>query len=235
MMLEITIVYKHEHIAPLRNNNKSETDFDQSQEIQRFGCYSSDTPGFAPHHGDPARRWAQHKATLLFPASRQPQGLQTLQLASSDWPWAHWHHFRWISDRTHSQKVWESSVFGKICRLPCSFRRHKSLHSLLTSWLLEREASLACSTPRTTVNNFFFHLIKQKLPAALLFLKLIKAFLIHKLRSLRTQLLFSSNSDSDISLGHHIIRVSSGTVLTSNEEDIVKGIRAKRHQERYFD
>lgn len=55
MMLEITIVYKHEPIAPLRNN-KSETDFDQSQEIQRFGCYSSDTPGFAPHHGDPARR-----------------------------------------------------------------------------------------------------------------------------------------------------------------------------------
>lgn len=82
----------------------------------------------------------------------------------------------------------------------------------------------------------FFHLIKQKLPVASLFLhKLIKAFLIHKLRNSRTQLLLSSISDSDISLGPHIIRVSSGTILTSNEKDIVKGVRSKLHHNRYFD
>lgn len=82
----------------------------------------------------------------------------------------------------------------------------------------------------------FFHLIKQKLPVASLFLlKLIKAFLIRKLRNSRTQLLLSSISDSNISLGPHVIRVSSGTILTSNEKDIYKGIRSKHRHDRYFD
>lgn len=82
MMLEITIVYKHEPIAPLRNNNKSETDFDQSQEIQRFGCYSSDTPGFAPHHGDPA---LMHQTAGRTPAD----GHSTRPRCSSQPPGSH--------------------------------------------------------------------------------------------------------------------------------------------------
>lgn len=136
---------------------------------------------------------------------------------------------------TRAIKFGRVSVSGKPWQLTHSSRPHQS-RPLLLRWLLELDVSPPRGTSRTTLTGFFPHLIKQKLPVASLFLlKLIKAFLIHKLRNLRTQLLFSSISDSDISLGPHIIRVSSGTILTSNEKDIVKGIRSKFHHDRYFD